>query len=125
LIDLQNERRPRGPTRGALRFLRARPEARLVLPSVALGEYLEGFEDPHSDEAQALVGGLDVLDVTREVAALFASVARSLRASGRLIGTNDLWIACTARAADVPIATRNVEHFERVAGLEVVGYAAA
>ena len=125
LIDLQNERRPRGPNRGALRFLRARPEARLVLPSVALGEYLEGFEDPHSDEAQALVGGLDVLDVTREVAALFASVARSLRASGRLIGTNDLWIACTARAADVPIATRNVEHFERVAGLEVVGYAAA
>lgn len=123
LIDLQNERRERGPPRGAIASLRAHPDAQLLLPSIALGEYLEGFNDPWSDEAQALVAGLDVLDVTPDVAALYASVGRSLREAGRLIGSNDLWIACTAKTAGVPIATRNVEHFERVPGLEVVGYA--
>ena len=40
-----------------------------------------------------------------------------------VIGSNDLWIACTAKTAAVPIATSNVEHFERVPGLEIVRYA--
>lgn len=103
-------------------MLRARPSAQLLLPSVALGEYLEGFGDPDSDEARALVDGLDVLDVTDGVASLYATVTRSLRKAGKLIGSNDLWIACTAKTATVPIATRNVEHFQRVPGLEVVRY---
>jgi predicted nucleic acid-binding protein len=37
---------------------------------------------------------------------------------------NDPWIACTARAARIPIVTRNEDHFERVPDLAVVGYAA-
>lgn len=123
LIDLQNERRGRGSPRGALAMLRAHQSAQLLLPSVALGEYLEGFSDPYGDEARALVDQLDVIDVTGEVASLYASVTRSLRNAGRLIGSNDLWIACTARAAAVPIATSTAEHFERVPGLDVVRYA--
>lgn len=123
LIDLQNERRSRGAPRGATAFLRAHPTAELLLPCVALGEYLEGFTDPRSPEAQALVSMLNVLDVSAHVAELYASVARSLREAGQLIGTNDLWIACTAKAAGVPVVTRNVEHFARVPGLDVVGYA--
>lgn len=124
LIDLQNERRGRGSPRGAMAMLRANQSAQLLLPSVALGEYLEGFNDPHSVEARVLVDRLDVIDVTGVVASLYASVTRSLRDAGRLIGSNDLWIACTAKAAAAPIATSNVEHFARVPGLEVVRYAA-
>ena len=122
LIDLQNERRARGKVRGATAFLEAHQSTRLLLPSVALGEYLEGFDDPESEAAQALVAHLDVLPVTTAVAHLYARAARSLRAAGRLIGTNDLWIACTASAASVPIVTRNVAHFQRVPELRVLGY---
>jgi predicted nucleic acid-binding protein len=125
LIDLQNEHRGRGAPAGAVAFLREQSSTELVLPSVALGEYLEGFDDPASAAAQALVSPLRILDVTAEVARTYAAVARALRDAGRLIGTNDLWIACTARAAGVPIVTRNVEHFERVPGLEVVAYVAS
>ena len=123
LIDLQNERRARGPVRGATRFLRANPGTVLLLPSVALGEYLEGFDDPVGAEAQALVASLRSLPVTERVAALYAATVRKLRRTGRLIGTNDLWIACTARAEEVPILTRNVADFRRVPGLRVLGYA--
>jgi tRNA(fMet)-specific endonuclease VapC len=123
LIDLQNERRSRGSPRGALEFLRSNLRTEIFLPSVALGEYLEGFEDPDSDEARALVEPLQTLPVTGDVAKLYATTARALRSKGRLIGTNDLWIACTAKASDLPIATRNVEHFRRVSGLAVIRYA--
>jgi predicted nucleic acid-binding protein len=122
LIDLQNERRARGQTRGARAFLQAHPSTQLFLPTVALGEYLEGFEDQSAADALALVSTLELLEVTRTVAQIYAAVTRNLRASGRLIGTNDLWIACTARGADLPLLTRNTEHFRRVAGLEVVSY---
>jgi predicted nucleic acid-binding protein len=125
LIDLQNERRGRGTPVGAIAFLRARADAELLLPAVALGEYLEGFPDEGSAVAQALVAPLRVLEVTAEVARVYAAVARSLRDAGQLIGTNDLWIACTARAAAVPVVTRNAEHFRRVPELGVVTYVVA
>lgn len=124
LIDLQNERRVRGKPRGAVAFLRAHSDTEFLLPAVALGEYLEGFDDPHSHGASALVATLNVLEVTAKVAALYAATTRKLRVTGGLIGANDLWIACTAAAANVPILTRNVAHFRRVPQLEVIGYAA-
>ena len=125
LIDLQNEHRGRGAPVGAISFLRDHASSELLLPSVALGEYLEGFTDPNADVAQALVSPLRILDVNAEVARIYASAARLLRDAGKLIGTNDLWIACTAKAAAIPIVTRNVEHFRRVPELEVVGYVGA
>jgi tRNA(fMet)-specific endonuclease VapC len=123
LIDLQNERRGRGKSKGAIAFLRRNPDTELLLPVVALGEYLEGFDDPTSAQAQALVAPLRLLSITAEVARLYATTARALRKARRLIGSNDLWIACTARAADLPIVTRNVVEFRRVPGLEVTEYA--
>lgn len=122
LIDLQNERRSRGRATGAMSFLDSHQDTELVLPSVALGEYLEGFDDPTSEAARALVAPLYILDITGEVAALYATTARRLRSAGRLIGTNDLWIGCTALAANLPILTRNSSHFRRIRGLTVVDY---
>lgn len=123
LIDLQKDRRARASKRtGATELLRARASAELLLPSVALGEYLEGFEDVDSAAARALVDPLGVLDVTAEVSRAYAEVTRALRARGRLIGSNDLWIGCTARVAGVPLVTRDGEHFGRIPGLEIVEY---
>jgi predicted nucleic acid-binding protein len=124
LIDLQSARRGRSRAVGAIRFLEARSDAELLLPVVALGEYLEGFEDPSSPEARALVDPLRVLETTPEVARVYAATTRHLRAPGRLIGANDLWIGCTARAAGVPIVTRDREHFERIPGPRVIDHTA-
>ena len=85
LIDLQNERRSRGKPRGAITFLESNRDAELLLPCVALGEYLEGFADPLSDDATALISRFRLLDVTDDVARMYASTARMLRRSGQLI----------------------------------------
>lgn len=122
LIDLQKERLGRGPARGAIAFLESHRETELFLPVVALGEYLEGFAEPTSPEARALVDPLNVLEVTEDVARLYATTVRQLRSTGQLIGANDLWIGCTARAANLGLATRNAEHLARIPGLQVVTY---
>ena len=124
LIDLQNESRKRGAVRGATHFLMQHQDTELVLPVVALGEYLEGFRDPTSKAALALVSRMRVLAITSEIAREYAVVARRLRSNGLLIGANDLWIGCTAKVAGLPLVTRNGEHFRRIDGLAVVGYSA-
>jgi len=122
LIDLQRERASARVDRGATRFLQTNPATELLLPVVALGEYLEGFDDPESEQASALPRCLKMLNMTPAVAALYARESRRLRAAGSLIGANDLWIGCIAKANSLPILTRNTDHFARIADLEVIGY---
>ena len=57
-----------------------------------------------------------------EVAWRFGQTFRYLRDNGRLIGSNDMWIAATALAHGLPVVTRNVAHFRRVPDLEVLSY---
>jgi tRNA(fMet)-specific endonuclease VapC len=63
-----------------------------------------------------------VLPPTPEVSWQFGRAFRHLRDNGNLIGANDLWIAATGLAYEMPVVTRNVEHFKRVPGLEVESY---
>lgn len=122
LIDLQNERRKRGVARGALDFLRSHSDAVFYLPVIARGEYLEGFADPESAEATDWIDSLQPIGISREAATEYAKVTRMLRTEGRLIGGNDLWIGCAAKAAGMPLATANTADFARIPGLEVIEY---
>ena len=85
---------------------------------------MPGYAAPgvkHSRLSTALAGVAGVLLV---FGAAFGVgwVVRGLRQQGRLVGSNDLWIACTALTREVPLLTRNVEEMARVPGLRVVGY---
>ncbi len=51
-----------GRSRSAIACLESSRETELVLPCVALGEYLEGFDDPRLGEARALVWGIHPLE---------------------------------------------------------------
>ena len=53
---------------------------------------------------------------------LYAKIFATLRARGRRIGPNDLWIAASAVEHGCPLLTRNVEEFRHVEGLVVVDY---
>ena len=63
-----------------------------------------------------------IVEVDLGVALLYSRISRGLRVSGEAIGSNDTWIAATALAHEVPLLSRNAEHFERVPGLEVIAY---
>lgn len=63
---------------------------------------------------------LETIPATSEVARIHAEIWAQLEASGEVIGTHDLWIAATAMAHGMRIATSNAQEFERVPGLSVL-----
>jgi len=120
LIDFQRERNLRPGAAHA--FLRQHRESYAWLPIVAYAEYAEGFEDRSDASFLSVVESFEILPVIRPVADTYARIARTLRQQGRLIGSNDLWIAATAIHRDWPLVTRNLDHFSRIPEIRLMGY---
>lgn len=120
LIDFQRERTT--GTGKAHEFLRVYAESLAFLPVTAFGEFAEGFESLDDPNFLSVVDSFEILPVTEEVARTYAGLTRTLRAQGRLIGANDLWIAAIATEKRLPLVTRNLEHFSRISRLEVRSY---
>ena len=121
LIDFQRERvgKSRG---GAHDFLQDHADAGAYLPITAYGEFAEGFTDRMDATFLSVVESFELLPVTRAVADVYAGVVRALRSRGKLIGTNDLWIAAAALERNWPLVTRNTAEFARVSGLQLRSY---
>jgi len=67
-----------------------------------------------------LLAGLQPIPITEPVARVHADVWSQLADAGNLIGAHDLWIAATALAHGLAVATRNRADFDRVPGLHVI-----
>ncbi len=70
-----------------------------------------------------LLGALRAIPITEPVARVNAEVWSDLSKRGQVIGAHDLWIAATALAHGLGVATRNASEFSLVAGLRVVSTA--
>ena len=89
--------------------------------SVTLFEVLSGARSPEElRRYEDLIYPMRIYDLTSQAARQAAAVARTLQAAGLVIGERDTLIAGIALANDCRILTRNVRHFERVPGLQVV-----
>ncbi|HEV7806104.1 MAG TPA: PIN domain-containing protein [Solirubrobacteraceae bacterium] len=67
-----------------------------------------------------ILAGMEAIPITAPVARVHADIWSDLADRGQPIGAHDLWIAATALAHGLGVATRNTEHFDRVPGLRVV-----
>ena len=67
-----------------------------------------------------LLAGIEAIPITEAVARMHAQVWADLAGRGTMIGAHDLWIAATALAHGLGVATRNSTDFGRVTGLRVV-----
>lgn len=121
LVDLDREllRGVAGPAQAALE--RHRDDSLHITFTVA-GELACGPELGSRGEWESLVGRFPVLPATPDVCWEYGKAWRYLRDNGVLIGANDLWIAATAVAAEMPVVTRNLADFRRVPGVSVLEY---
>lgn len=69
---------------------------------------------------ERVIARLEPLPISMHVARAHAEIWARLEANGALIGAHDLWIAATALAHGMPVATLNARHFDRVPGLQVL-----
>ncbi len=67
-----------------------------------------------------LLGGMRAIEVTEQIARAHADTWAQLAAEGHLIGAHDLWIAATALAHGMRLATGSPGEFQRVPGLQVI-----
>ena len=101
-----------------------RPDG-LAISVVTYGEVTEGvlYSNQRAVNQQRwrdFVAGFDVIDVTLEIAEVWADIRGFLRKQGNIVPDNDLLIASTALRFGMAVVTRNIRHFGRVEGLEVV-----
>ena len=105
------------------RFARLRP-GEAALSIITYGELAYGCErGPTPVEArkslQELMQSIPVIGLTIEAGSLYGSIRSTLAARGEMIGSNDLWIAAHAVAADLTLVTNNEKEFRRVRGLRL------
>jgi tRNA(fMet)-specific endonuclease VapC len=122
LVDFERESARRQDGR-ATAFLTAHSDKELCITFTIAGEMAAG-ESLGRDRAkwESFIRPFRFLGYNDEVAWHFGAVFRELRRQGTLIGANDMWIAATALANDLPVVTRNSDEFRRVPGLEVLLY---
>jgi tRNA(fMet)-specific endonuclease VapC len=121
LIDLEREH-TRGRRGRALAFFEAHQDARYYVTFITAGELAAGQSLASRDKWEALLAPFYLLPSTPHVAWEYGRAFRHLKQNRQMIGANDLWIAATALAHDMPVVTADTAHFQRVPGLNVRGY---
>ena len=101
-----------------------RPEG-LAISVITYGEVTEGvlYSNQRAVNQQRwrdFVAGFDIIDVTLEIAEIWADIRGTLRQERNIVPDNDLLIASTALRFGMDVVTRNIRHFGRVAGLRVI-----
>ncbi len=98
----------------------------LRLSVVVVGELLAGFavgsrEATNREQLARFLDSprADVLALTSETASFYATVFASLKAKGRPIPTNDLWIAASALEHGLALVSHDA-HFREIDGLRLV-----
>ena len=95
--------------------------------AVTVMELWEGIHLAESSERERtvvtnLLTDLRELPFDRECATTAGELNARLQRDGAPIEDADVMIAATALVHDVPIVTANVDHFERLDGLEILTY---
>lgn len=98
-----------------------------TVSAISVMELWEGIRrmDRTKDEQAAvdrLLSGLTEASFDRETAMRAGTLNAELTDAGEPIDVEDVMIAATALQRDEPVLTRNVDHFDRIDGLDVERY---
>jgi predicted nucleic acid-binding protein len=121
LVDLEREL-GRGAAGPAHRFLDVHRTHRLFITYTIAGELAAGASLAQRERWEDFLAPFRLLAFTEDVSWEYGRAYRYLQENGLLIGGNDLWIAATAIAYGIPLATRNTRHYQRVPGLQLADY---
>ncbi|MEX0704252.1 MAG: type II toxin-antitoxin system VapC family toxin [Planctomycetales bacterium] len=128
LVDLMKEvkRRRPGPATAKLEDLERRDEV-LRIAIFTIGELYIGVTKGRDSalERRAVENCLQLFEVVpfdESTARVFGTIVGDLERQGNVISDMDALIASVALEQDELLVTRNVKHFQRVAGLRVEGH---
>jgi predicted nucleic acid-binding protein len=120
LVDLEREigRGELGPAQG---LLEVHGQPSLYVTFTVVGELAAGRPLGERQRWEALIAPFEVLSCTPDVCWEYGKAFRYLKENGLLIGANDLWIAATGLARQMPVVTRDTDHYRHMPHLQVIG----
>lgn len=94
------------------------------LPITVCGELLFGSKNSSkSNENEPKIWELmdkcEIINTNLLIAEEYSTIRKELKAKGKPIPENDIWIGAACRANQLPIATRD-KHFRNIDGLDVI-----
>jgi len=112
-----------------LRKLQSVPIGDVCISVITKSELLFGVQiSPRSRQDSGALDEylrhVETLDFPDEAAVHYAQIRAALKAIGKMIGGNDLFIAAHARALELTLVTNNTKDFGRVVDLKIENWAA-
>ena len=117
--EREAKRRAPGP---ADAFLAAHAQETFFITFTVAGELACGQSAAPFADWKRLCRPFAILPWSLDISWQYGETYRQLAAAGKIIGSNDLWIAATALVHQIPVVTNNTGEFSRVKGLPVVGF---
>lgn len=111
----------RAKDKSATRLFRLIRDGRCIgLSTVVLFEILAGADIVQRDFWREFLRHAVRLSFDERVAEIAADIFRALRQKGVRLESSDVFIAATAIANNLPLATHNRTHFEKIDGLTLL-----
>jgi predicted nucleic acid-binding protein len=95
-------------------------EGRMYVSAIAKYEVLAGAKEEDMDEWRRIFENITVLAFRDTTIVSARNIYRQLKRENKLIDTCDILIAATAIVHDLPLATFNRNHFERIRDLRLM-----
>lgn len=93
----------------------------LYISTVTYFELLSGAKSAALlNDTMKLMSLFEVIDLSALEAKTAAEIFQDLKRRNAMIGLADIFIAATAVAHDLPLATLNRSHFERITNLQII-----
>ena len=108
----------RSRNRAQTNFIKLFKDSRLYLSTISVFELLNGStSEAKRLDVETVSAEINILDFNIDTAKIASEIYRDLRTKNQLIEFRDILIAASALQHDLPLATLNRKHFERVNGV--------
>ena len=94
----------------------------MTLQELYIGVGMSDLPEAEQREIERIIESRPVVPTSAAIARKAGRIDGELRAAGEPIDIGDATIGATAVVCDEPVVTGNPDHFERISGIEVVGY---
>ncbi len=94
----------------------------LFISSVTQFEFLVGAKPEQMEHIKAIIDVFQILAFDSKCAEIASDIFKSLKAEHQHAEFRDVFIAATAAANEMPLATLNIRHFKKINEVELFSY---
>ncbi len=111
----------RSPKREKTNFIQLFRQYDIFLSVISVFELFNGAKDQNKkQDIDTIISEINTQNFTVETAKIASEIYRNLRKKNKIIEFRDILIAATSIQYNLPIATLNIKHFERIENLKII-----